>query len=35
MYSLSTDVCGALVEKISGQRFDKYLQETHLRARWA
>jgi CubicO group peptidase (beta-lactamase class C family) len=28
MYSLSTDVCGALVEKISGQRFDKYLQET-------
>ncbi|HWF76091.1 MAG TPA: serine hydrolase domain-containing protein, partial [Caulobacteraceae bacterium] len=26
MYSLSTDVCGALVEKISGQRFDKYLQ---------
>jgi len=29
MYSLSTDVCGALVEKISGQRFDKYLAE-HL-----
>ncbi|MGH6957689.1 MAG: serine hydrolase domain-containing protein, partial [Caulobacteraceae bacterium] len=28
MYSLSTDVCGALVEKISGQRFDKYLKET-------
>jgi CubicO group peptidase (beta-lactamase class C family) len=27
MYSLSTDVCGALVEKISGRRFDKYLQE--------
>jgi len=27
MYSLSTDVCGALVEKISGQRFDHYLQE--------
>src|SRR5690606_22244980 len=27
MYSLSTDVCGALVEIISGQRFDKYLQE--------
>jgi CubicO group peptidase (beta-lactamase class C family) len=26
-YSLSTDVCGALVEKISGQRFDKYLDE--------
>ena len=28
MYSLSTDVCGALVEKVSGQRFDRYLQET-------
>jgi CubicO group peptidase (beta-lactamase class C family) len=27
-YSLATDVCGALVEKISGQRFDKYLAET-------
>jgi CubicO group peptidase (beta-lactamase class C family) len=27
MYSLSTDVCGALVEIISGQRFDQYLQE--------
>src|SRR6202789_1717470 len=27
MYSLSTDICGALVEKISGQRFDKYLDE--------
>ncbi|HEX3918536.1 MAG TPA: serine hydrolase domain-containing protein [Caulobacteraceae bacterium] len=27
MYSLSTDVCGALVEKISGQRFDRYLAE--------
>ena len=27
-YSLSTDVCGALVEKISGKRFDQYLQET-------
>lgn len=27
MYSLSTDVCGALVERISGKRFDKYLQE--------
>jgi CubicO group peptidase (beta-lactamase class C family) len=26
MYSLSTDVCGALVEVISGQRFDQYLQ---------
>src|SRR5579872_1465503 len=25
MYSLATDVCGALVERISGQRFDKYL----------
>jgi CubicO group peptidase (beta-lactamase class C family) len=28
MYSLSTDVCGALVEKISGQRFDAYLRAT-------
>jgi CubicO group peptidase (beta-lactamase class C family) len=28
MYSLSTDVCGALVEKISGQRFDAYLRQT-------
>jgi CubicO group peptidase (beta-lactamase class C family) len=28
MYSLSTDVCGYLVETISGKRFDKYLQET-------
>ncbi|HEY9219395.1 MAG TPA: serine hydrolase domain-containing protein [Phenylobacterium sp.] len=27
MYSLSTDVCGALVEIISGQPFDQYLQE--------
>jgi CubicO group peptidase (beta-lactamase class C family) len=27
MYSLSTDVCGALVEAISGKRFDKYLQD--------
>ncbi|MGH7009991.1 MAG: serine hydrolase domain-containing protein [Caulobacteraceae bacterium] len=27
MYSLSTDVCGALVEKISGERFDHYLAE--------
>lgn len=27
MYSLSTDVCGALVEIISGQRFGEYLQE--------
>ncbi len=27
-YSLSTDACGALVEKISGKRFDQYLQET-------
>jgi CubicO group peptidase (beta-lactamase class C family) len=27
MYSLSTDVCGALVEVISGQPFDEYLQE--------
>lgn len=28
MYSLSTDVCGYLVEAISGKRFDHYLQET-------
>jgi CubicO group peptidase (beta-lactamase class C family) len=28
MYSLSTDVCGCLVEAISGKRFDQYLQET-------
>lgn len=27
MYSLSTDVCGGLVEIISGQPFDEYLQE--------
>ena len=27
MYSLSTDVCGALVEKISGVRFDDYLHQ--------
>ncbi|HEY2709757.1 MAG TPA: serine hydrolase domain-containing protein [Caulobacteraceae bacterium] len=27
MYSMSTDVVGALVEKISGQRFDQYLAE--------
>jgi CubicO group peptidase (beta-lactamase class C family) len=27
MYSLSTDVCGALVEAISGKRFDKYLKD--------
>jgi CubicO group peptidase (beta-lactamase class C family) len=27
MYSLSTDVCGFLVEAISGQPFDEYLQE--------
>ena len=27
MYSLSTDVCGALVEVISGQPFDEYLQQ--------
>ena len=26
MYSLATDVCGHLVEVISGQRFDQYLQ---------
>jgi CubicO group peptidase (beta-lactamase class C family) len=28
MYSLSTDVCGALVELLSGKRFDQYLKET-------
>ena len=28
MYSLATDVCGALVEIISGQPFDEYLQQT-------
>jgi len=28
MYSLSTDVCGYLVEAISGKPFDRYLQET-------
>lgn len=27
MYSLASDVCGALVEKISGKPFDQYLQE--------
>ena len=27
MYSLSTDVCGALVEIISGKRFDKFLAD--------
>ena len=27
MYSLATDVCGALVERISGVPFDKYLQD--------
>lgn len=28
MYSLSTDVCGYLVEALSGKPFDEYLQET-------
>jgi CubicO group peptidase (beta-lactamase class C family) len=28
LYSVSTDVCGRLVEIISGQRFDDYLRET-------
>jgi CubicO group peptidase (beta-lactamase class C family) len=28
MYSFSTDICGALVEKISGQRFDRFLKDT-------
>jgi CubicO group peptidase (beta-lactamase class C family) len=27
MYSVSSDVCGALVEALSGQPFDRYLQE--------
>ena len=27
MYSFSTDVCGYLVEAISGKRFDRYLKE--------
>ncbi|MGE3076417.1 MAG: serine hydrolase domain-containing protein [Dehalococcoidia bacterium] len=27
MYSMSTDVCGGLVEAISGQPFDEYLQQ--------
>ncbi len=27
MYSFSTDVCGYLVEALSGQRFERYLQE--------
>ncbi|MFQ5380108.1 MAG: serine hydrolase domain-containing protein [Dehalococcoidia bacterium] len=27
MYSLSTDVCGYLVEALSGRRFDEYLRE--------
>lgn len=27
MYSLSTDICGALVEVISGKPFDQYLQD--------
>jgi CubicO group peptidase (beta-lactamase class C family) len=27
MYSLSTDVCGYLVERISGKRFDRFLKE--------
>jgi CubicO group peptidase (beta-lactamase class C family) len=30
MYSLSTDVCGALVERISGIPFEQYLQQTIL-----
>jgi CubicO group peptidase (beta-lactamase class C family) len=28
LYSVSTDICGRLVEIISGQRFDDYLRET-------
>ena len=31
-YSVSTDVCARLVEIISGQRFDEYLDERDLRA---
>jgi CubicO group peptidase (beta-lactamase class C family) len=31
LYSVSTDVCGRLVEIISGQRFDDYLRETIFR----
>jgi CubicO group peptidase (beta-lactamase class C family) len=27
MYSVASDVCGALVEAISGQRFDRFLEE--------
>jgi CubicO group peptidase (beta-lactamase class C family) len=27
MYSLATDVCGYLVEALSGKRFDRYLEE--------
>jgi CubicO group peptidase (beta-lactamase class C family) len=30
MYSLATDVCGALVERIARQPFDKFLQENIL-----
>ena len=30
MYSLSTDACGALVERISGMPFEDYLQQTVL-----
>ena len=28
LYSVSTDICGRLVEIMSGQRFDEYLRET-------
>ena len=30
MYSLSTDVCGALVQRLSGKRFDVFLQDEIL-----
>ena len=30
MYSLATDVCGALVERLSGMRFDVFLQQNIL-----
>ena len=32
LYSVSTDICGRLVEIISGQRFDDYLRRDDLRA---
>ena len=32
MYSLSTDVCGYLVEAISGKSFDRYLAGNYFRS---